>query len=191
MPASAQLLLWAHTVASAASHSRLGCAGGCVCRELGSWQLQEHVRGGSRVGEGERCLHSICKSLNEKAASAVQPPTWGRLPTFLVGGCSKPGLLTDSFSRHNWVQLRQGNSSCRQAKREIRGSRSPGILGRQAWAWQEFQPCVLWRDNFHCFSLFQVLLTLPYSVSFPELIHCNLEPRHSLNQTLSSYELHP
>lgn len=58
-------------------------------RNWGSWQLLELRRAGSRGERRGRCLHSICESLNEKAASAAQPPPWGRLPALLwVAGVS-------------------------------------------------------------------------------------------------------
>jgi hypothetical protein len=110
---------------------------------------------------GGRCLHSICKSLNEKAASAIQPPPWGRLPAFLVGGWSKPGLHTNSSSYQNPQRLCKqflgGGGGGGGLQKYIPEHGGGGVLLKPvytqwAWVWTHSNPEVS-REICSCVSL--------------------------------------
>lgn len=106
----------------------------CACRSLavypGSWKLAAHAahEGGSQGGRGERCLHSICKPLNEKVCICCVACTGDAARALWVGSCRKPGLHTRSFSRRPWCWKR---SSGRSAPSEW----GPFGSGLGLWAW--------------------------------------------------------
>lgn len=80
------------------------CARRRLAVDPGSWKLAARSarEGGSPGGRGERCLHSICKPLNEKVCICRGARTGDAARAPWVGGCRKPGLNTSSFSRRPW-----------------------------------------------------------------------------------------